>query len=214
MASFLASAIITDIRATTQKTIGPLPDADLLPWINASYQVLRRKLADLIPDFYTRVTADFTIASPASSQDLAAAPLSLTDVGKLRTVERKEGADYYPMQMVGVAWGSRAHRLSWRQRGETTIEVVPAELAPGTYRVKYLEKPIVIDGTGDTLVLPDGGDAIVVEEASARVRVAFEEDPSPHQRLAKSAWDELSQSLMRMYPSAPIQIRNVYGGRW
>lgn len=213
--TYAASAIATDIRASTDHDSDTqVTDAQLWPWISSSYHVLRRKIADIAPELFTGISADLTVAAGASTIALS----SITDLGKIRTVERKDGSVYTALPLAPFEHGSHPAHLSWRLRaavGADVVDLAPADLAPGTYRVRYLTKGVAINDSGDNLILPEGGDRVVVEEVAARVRVRFEEDPTPHLVAAKAAWEELRQGLVRLYANTSIPIVDVRGwGVW
>lgn len=213
MPVYVPSTLITEVRAVTDHdTDTQVTDAQILSWMDPILQALQRQCADLAPDLFTAVSDDFAIAAGASSQDLASAPLSLGDVlGKIRSVERKQSATvYYAIPQYHVLVGTMAASLSWRQLGETTILFRPPLAAPGTYRVQYLLKcpPLALVSTAFSV--PHGADSVIVERLAAKVRMRFEEDPTPHVNAANQAWKDLRAWLIRQ-SSTPARVWDVTG---
>jgi|SRR5579862_1421330 len=185
--------------------------AQIYAWVNERYYTLRRRLANLFPDLYTKVTADFTIAQGASSQDVTASPLSLTDFGKVRVLQWKTGLDYWSLPLANGINPERSGRLSWRLRGATVLDIFPALMAPGTYRLRYVTKAIKLAAPTDVVDLPDGAETVLIEDVARRCRVRVDEDPSFHSMFKSEAWQELLASLQPLYVSTPMQIQDVRG---
>ena len=187
------SDIETSVRAATFKiTTGRTPQSVIWLFVNEEYQALRRRLADAVPDLYTKVTADFTVAASTYSVDLSASPISLTDFGKVRVVERKESGQYYPLEVAAA--------------------MAPGDLdscIAGTYRVRYVTKPAKLTAGTDVLEIPDGAERVLVESIAARLRVREQEDPSPHIRWREQAWTEIRDSLVQQYVSTPQEVEVV-----
>lgn len=201
--TYLASEIISAVRACTDQDTGPVTDAQMLPFIDAEVAILRREVADVAPDLYTAVSADLTLAS-GNTLSLAA----ITDLSKVRVLERKSGDDYYPVALSSFLTSSPG----WRQRGMTAIDIYPVSSAPGTYRVKYLTKPTKVAATNTPIEIPSGAQLVIAHRVAAGlVRSRFEESQNPHLMEARRLWDALRASIMRMYPTTPVQIVDVRG---
>lgn len=175
--------------ATDQDVSGPVTQVTIYQFVNEELPSLRRRLGDLVPDLYTAYTADFTVAAGVYSVDLSAAPISLTDFGKVRTVERKESGQYYPLSVAPAL-------------GPGTLDPAVA----GTYRVSYVTKPAALTASGNPVPLPDGAERVLVESVAARVRARVEEDPGFHLRMRDQAWAELRDSLISQYLSTPQSV--------
>src|SRR3954454_9921349 len=95
------ASVITDVRAAVERdgTDVQIADSVLTSWINREYFSLSRRLADLVPDRYTVVSADFTIAS-GNTATLTANPPNISDLGKILHLQRKEGADYRSLPLA------------------------------------------------------------------------------------------------------------------
>jgi hypothetical protein len=211
----LLSDLETSIRAATQHdSDSQVTQPQIYAWVNEEYQMLRRRLADLVPDLYTAISADIVVTSPASSFGVVGSGLALTDFGKLRIVERKEGGYYFPIPLAPFLNADITGTVSYRPRGTgaaVTIDLFPAVLASATYRVKYVTKPAVLAAAGSTVDLPDGGERVIIERVAARVRVRLDDDPTAHERWAAQAWDELRSSIVRQDISTPCSIIDVTG---
>ena len=196
MATYAASAVLADVLASVdQKADDQVDSSVIYSWIDDAYQALRRRLGDLVPDLYSKVSAEVVVPAGSASFNLTgggSGHLSLTDFGKIRKVEKKCSQSWVPLLHAPAYSAQR-----------TTPEM------DGTYRVTYIEKPTVINDPGDNLVLPEGGNRIVVEEVCARCRVKLEDDPSYHEGKARELWAELRDSLRNQYLSTPQTIRDV-----
>jgi hypothetical protein len=195
---------VTNHDTDTQST-----DAQLIPVVNAIYQETRRKLAMIVPTLYTAVSASFTISS-GNTQDVTAAPLSLTDFERVRLLQRQVNtSDWRP---VGVANPIDPERLpvgedfAFLERGNF-LELYPSLSAPGqTFRLRYLQKPAAVTTVGGatgTLLLPDGADEYMGEMLASKMRQREKEDVKPHLDAAERALRELKWDLSNRYGSTP-----------
>jgi hypothetical protein len=212
--AYLVSAVISQIRTVTEHDVDlQVTDTQFVPLIDSEYQRIRRQLGDLVPDLYTKVTADFTLGAGITAQDLSAAPTSITDLGKLRSVEIKDGTFYRAVPLAAFIAEGIAGYLCWRQRGATTIDFFPVELVSGqTFRAKYVSQPASVTATSDSLDIPAGADGIIVERVAARgVRNRFEEDANPHLQQAAALWQELRESLSMFYNGTPQTVEDISG---
>lgn len=206
--------VIADIRAAVDRegTDVQITDAQLTAWVNTEYQAVRRRLAGMFPSLYEVVSADVVVAAGVATFDIAGAPLSLANVGKLGSVQRKESASYITLRYAHDYDPELSPYLCWRQRGATAVDIFPVLSAPGTYRVRYMSKPAVLSGSG-AVDLPDGGERVLVEAVAVRCRVKWEEDPSAHAASRAGAWAELVAGLSVPNPLTPHTVQDVTG-RW
>lgn len=187
-------------------------DAQLTAWINEEYQTLRRQINDLIPDLYTALSGEFTLAAGVTTFAPGGPPLNLgPTLEKIRAVEYKEGGtDFRPLPLAPFFTSGFVSYRSWRLLFGPTIEFLPPRDTAGTYRIRYTLKAAVLSGSADVL-LPDGAEKVLAERVAARVRVRLEESPVSHLAAADAAWAELQDSLFRTYLSAPIPVEDVTG---
>jgi len=206
------ATVLTAIRTATDQdeTTGPVSDTQLTAWVNEVYPTLFRQLADLIPDFFTTITADFTLAAGVSTVTTTTLGINTT-LGKPRVLERKSGSGvtYRPLPYLRALNAGWPRRLSWRFIGNTTFHLLPPASAQGTYRLQFLRKALVLAGT-DPIDLPDGGDRVLIEDVAALVRPRLQQDPAPHLEARKRAWDLLVASLKPEHGS-PQSIIDVTG---
>jgi hypothetical protein len=210
--AILLSDIEASVRAATDHdTDTQVTQAQAYAWINEEYFALRRRLADAVPDLYTKVSADFTLGAGITSQDVTAAPLSLSDFAKPRIVEIKNSPFYSPLETAGFMTADWGGSLSWRLRG-TTIDLYPQDFVPGkTFRVKYITKPAKLVNPNDPVDVPDGAERVLVESVAARIRVRLDDDPSFHLQMRDKYWAEIRDSLVRQYVSTPQTIVDITG---
>jgi hypothetical protein len=209
--------LLDSIRAATAIDASQVvTDTVIKLFINEEYPALCRKVADLSPgcaDRYTKA-ASFDIAAAASTYTIAS---PITDFAKPRKVGRRASASlpYLPLPLAPFATAEHAGSLSWRPRG-LIIEVFPATLAPNVagvdnYQLSYIYRPTLLAAGADVVDLPEGVERILVQLASAKVRIRLKDNPAPHLALAKAAWDEEKISLPEMYPGTPEACADVTG---
>lgn len=179
------ATLLLDIRAVCDRDGDTaVTDAQLTVWANQEYAIVRRRLADSVPDPFTKIK-DFTLAS-GNTQDVTAAPMSLTDFGKLLSLSRLSGTSYQQLMLAPLGSVYDGTGLD----------------ASGSYRARYLTKAATLAGT-DPVDLPDGADGIVRERVAARLRVRFDEDPKEHKAFAQELFAETVASLRVLYPATP-----------
>jgi hypothetical protein len=209
--------LLDSIRAATAIDASQVvTDTVIKLFINEDYPALFRKVADLSPGCADRVTkvATFDIAAGQSSYTIAS---PITDFAKARKVGRRASASlpYVPLRLAPFATAEQSCELSWRPRG-LVLEVFPATLAPNVagvdnYQLSYIYKPVLLASSGDVVDLPDGVERILVQLASAKVRIRLKDDPAPHMALARAAWDEEKLSLPEQYPGTPEAFADMTG---
>jgi hypothetical protein len=188
--------VLASIRgATDQDTQGPITDTLLVLWLNEEYATVRRRIAGFAPSLFTAVSPDLVVTSPATSIDIS----SLTTLLQILEVQQKQGVTYFSLRPSGP--NAEFGALSWRQRGfpgaGCAVDISPMRQAPGTYRVRYVvaPTPFVIGTLTAPVLLPAGGERVLIEAVAARVRVREEEDPSAHLAARDAAFDDLRRNL-------------------
>lgn len=178
---------------------GPVTDAGILRMSNELYPLVRRKIARIVPDWFTTVTSGLVVASGAAEIDVA----SLTTLDLIFEVNRLQAGSSAPSRYRLVQPAppdpEGSPILCWRRRGlagaGTAVELYPVAMAPGTYQVRYLATAPALAGSG-VVLLPPGGEGVLVEEVAARVKQdKLERDGSGHVRRAKQLLDELVAGL-------------------
>ncbi len=189
------------IRASTnQDVVGQVTEAQLDVWMDLEHKALRRKLQLIAPTLYTAVDTAQVITSASPALTLP------SDFESLVRIERQVGDDWEPVEITD---GLNPHisDLNVREEGGTSLKLAPAALAAGTYRIVYVQKPTVLtltgSGNGSTLAVPQGLEDVILELVCARVRVRFDEDPSPHYARAGQVWAEQKPALRRRYGASP-----------
>jgi hypothetical protein len=198
-----AADIVAGVRDATHQIYadgaGPVTDAGILRMTNELYPLVRRKIARIVPDWFTTVSADLVVAAGAVEIDVSA----LTTLDLVFEVRRLQSgssspARYRTVQPAGPdPEGSPV--LCWQRRGlagaGTALELYPVALAPGTYRVRYLATAPTLAGTGAVL-LPAGGEGILVEEVAGRVKQdKLERDGSGHVARAQKLLKEFAAGM-------------------
>jgi hypothetical protein len=190
---------VTMIRANTaHDSDTQVTDAQLREWIKAAYYRLRRKIADVAPDLYSKATATQVLSSSSTDFSMPA------DFARLIRFERQEGQDFVALEVADelhpdlVASGRGYRAIT--SAGALLLRVYPTSAAPGTYRLVYVYLPDLTGGAGNyTFELPAGLEEIITEGVSARVRVRFNEDAAAHWTELDRLWTEQRTSVRRMY---------------
>lgn len=217
MSSYVLSSIITDVRTVTlHDSDTQITDTQLVALLKAEYALLRRRLADIVPDLYTVYSASWTLTQGGTnSQDLSASPVSATDVSKIQAVERQDASGsgvWYPVPLAPRLTADVSGTIRWRQRGATIVDIFPPLSAAGIYRAIYTSNGGINSWTTSTAIdIPDGADAYLRERVAATVRVRFGDDPSPHLTLAADLWTQLRDYLKVQNPATPNQIIDATG---
>jgi hypothetical protein len=179
--------MIALIRAGTADPAGLVDDTlHLIPRIDQSLRLLRRRLIAEVPSLYLQTTSP-TVLAGASTIPV---PTAFEGVSIL---EKLEGATYIevPLYIEGD------YRLGYREEG-TNLVLSPPELAPGTYRLKYHQGI-----TGDysaNIPVPAGFEDYVSEDVSAWVATRIPgDDPTPHLAARDRVWKEQIAPLRKRY---------------
>jgi len=173
---------------------GPVTDAGILRFANEYYPLVRRKIARIVPDWFTTVQSAMVVASGAAEIDVSA----VAGLDLIFEVRRLTGTKYRKVESAGPdAEGSPV--LCWQRRGMSgsgaAVELYPAALAPGTYQLRYMATAAALV-SGGTVLLPAGGEGVLVETVAARVKQdKLERDGSGHVRRAAELLKELCAGL-------------------
>ncbi len=192
----------TAIRALTyHDSDTQITDAQLNTSIDLKHKQLRRRLSVVAPSLYTATHTQETITG---TDDTLTLP---TYFDRLVRLERLYGSQWLP---VPVSDHLNAHigSLAMREEG-TDIKVDPVGLAPGTYRIVYIVKPVTISTDADaatgTLLVPDGMEEIVVlEVAGDLVRPRSNEEGAAHLAAAERIWRQSIPALRQRYGQHPV----------
>lgn len=187
--------------------------AQLTDRINEEYLTLHRQIADLIPDLFTVVSGDITVASGTTTINPAAAPLSISNLSKIRAVQIKVSGRYFDLPVAPVGNAEMSGRRGWRLLFGPTIELTPANATAGTYRLRYMAKAAALTGGAPDVLLPDGADKVIIERVAARIRPRVDEEQhvQAHLAAADEAWRELRKSLVAQYRPNPMGIQDLSG---
>ncbi len=192
-----AADIITSVRAATGQVYadgsGPITDAQILLWANELYPLVRRKIAKFAGDLFATNSTAFTVAAGATEIDVS----SLTTLDIIFEVKKLYGTVYRTVDEAGPD-PEGSGKLVWRRRGMAgsgvVIELYPARVAPGTYKLRYMATATALTGSGAVL-LPAGAERILIESVASRVMQRLERDWQFHDRAAAVALDELQSQL-------------------
>jgi hypothetical protein len=196
----------TDHDSDTQVT-----DTQLTAWLNEFWPLLWRKVGNQAPTLIAKVTAAFAVTG--TSQDVTASPLSLTDFDRVYRVERQYGSVYLPLEAADPLNPENTYDVSFLER-LTTLEFYPTAMAPGTYRLTYLPKAATLANTSTALPLPAGYETALTERLASRIRVRFEEDPTPHLSAWSLAEAAYLKDLRRRYGTHVVPgLRRIRGVR-
>lgn len=204
-----AADIIAIARALTNHLAGDSQagdDAALLVMLSPRYLALRRKLGRAVPSLF-RNTVTWTAI--AATQDVTAAPVSLTDyerVYRLRWLNGVGSSGYGPLGTANpidpemIPYG---RDYVFLERG-TTLEFYPSANVIGVgLELSYITKGAALTATNTPIVLPDGADYILGQLLAADMRVVVEEDPSSHLAIAAAEWTDLRWELLQRYGVHP-----------
>jgi hypothetical protein len=199
----LASDIIALARPLTDHdSDAQVTDPQLVALLSPRYLALRRKLGRAVPSLY-RSTVTWTAA--AVTQDVTAAPLSLTDYDRVHRLRWQTGTGVAGYAPLGVANPlnpeamSGGYDFAFLERG-TILEFYPSAQVVGTgFELSYITKGAALTAVGSTVVLPDGADYILAQLLAADIRIRFDESPKSHLDIANDEWKELRWALQQRY---------------
>lgn len=189
------AAARTLIRANTDHegaSDTQVTDTQLDTWLDIEHKLLCREVAFIAPSLYTQLDDE---------QELDAGDGALEfpdDFERLVRLERQAGASWYPIDISDSLSPHTGSGLTVREE-EEGLQVSPAESCAGTYRIVYLRRPLTLDDDDEEFDLPPGCEDILCERVCARARIKLDEDPTPHQSRADSAWVKQKQALRRRY---------------
>jgi len=201
--AILASDVITYARVVTdQETGNQFPDASVLPVLNAVYQRIRRQLAQRVPTLYTK-RVQFT--ATAATQDVTAAPLSLTDFGSVRRIRRLVNSNSNEYEPVGVANDANPDSVPFDQNyvfleKGTVLEFYPsAQVIGQIFELSYLSQPVALTAVNNSLDVPEGFQEILGEYLASKFRFRFEESAKQHIDAGDAALTEMLWDLTNRY---------------
>lgn len=202
--AILASDVILIARAVTdQQATAQIGDTTILAVLNPLYFTVRRALGMLVPSLYRKTPAAFTI-SAGNTQDVTAAPLSLTDYERIWRIRRQvNGTSYSPICVANELDSENVpsdYDFAVLERG-TTLELYPsASVAGCTFELSYIAKPTKLNAVGDAVDVPDGVDYVLGQRLAAElIRPRFEEEAGAHVKAAEEAWREAKWYLQQRY---------------
>jgi hypothetical protein len=198
-------SLCDDIRSQVDREGDPaLGNEVLQPWIMQAIRKARLLAARMAPDEYTKVSSNLTVLT---GNTFTVAPAS--DIMIARQVQRTEdgGVNWWPVPRFRLSqWGQQC-RLAYVRRGRV-FELLPAELALGTYRLIYVESPDEMPGTVQEMEFTQGEDEYVVADVAGRCRRKFEEDPVLELAARNDALEAMKQYLLLVTPPEPIAAAN------
>lgn len=173
---------------------GAVTDAGIYRFANEYYPLVRRKIARIVPDWFTTVQSGLVVASGASEINVS----GIAGLDLIFELRRLSGTKYRTVMPAGPdPEGSPV--LCWQRRGMsgtgTAVELYPSSMAPGTYQLRFMTTAPALVSGGDVL-LPAGGEGVLVEYVAARVKQdKLERDGSAHIRRAAELLKELAAGL-------------------
>jgi hypothetical protein len=188
------ASLLSGIRTVTDRVVEPALDTtvDLLPWLNEAARELQVIVATAAPEEYGAVSSSFTIPSgntfamAAGGADGVAQAAFLGFLGLDWSADG--GVHWLALKKARFAQRGRSYGPGWRRRKRTLI-IEPQEAANlYPFRYHYVEAPeALVNGGGEDIDLPFGGDQFVIQHCAALVRAKFEEDPLGHLALKEAA---------------------------
>lgn len=206
-----AGDIVASARpATRHDTDTQVLDTQLYIWLGEHVRALHSMAVRLCKSQY-RQSAPFTVASGASSVTVGVGALVAVPANTYLDFNGVDfdvgGGNYQPLKPLNFRGRGVVNGRRYLLRGDS-IDLYPAINAAGNYKLWYL--PTIATVTppiaGTTYVLPEGGDLWLSEQLSARVRVRFQQDPTPHINLAKMYWDTIIRPWLMVRNNADTQV--------
>lgn len=187
MAATVAS-VLTAVRShVAHDSDTQVTDAQLTAQVDIEYKLLRRALATIAPELFTK----------QSSHTVAAGAYTITkptDFDRLWRLERLSGSLYYPVDATAPLNSYSSNTLVFIEM-PTTIELQPTTLAAGTYRLTYLAG--ITAGYTSLDGIPEGLEYVVVMRVAAFAARRLEEDPSYFLVQAAEAWKMARRDLTK-----------------
>jgi hypothetical protein len=162
-----------------------------------------------VPSLFTNVV---TWTATGATQDVTAAPLSLSDYDRVRRLRWLNGVAPSGYSPMGVANPIDPEKIPYgrdfvflvRARAPPSSSTRPPP-SPGTSASSWPTSPRGRRSTATShpVVLPDGADYILAQLLAADIRVRFEEDPGPHLAIAAAEWADLRWELQQRYGVHP-----------
>lgn len=204
--SILVSDVLSYARiAADREDTTDITDANMIVLLKGVYQRVRRKLANKIPQLYTK-RSEWT--ATGDTQDVTGAPLSLTDFGKIRRIRLKTGSNPNTYVPVGVANEANPQAIPYGYtyvylRRGNVLEFYPdGQITGNVFELSYLSQPININAAGNSIDCPDGYDEVLGEYLASKLRNKYEESQT-HLALALAAERDLLWDLSNVYGVNP-----------
>lgn len=206
-----AQQIIDSARpATRHDTDTQVTDAQLLIWLSEHVRALHSMAARICKSQYT-LNASFVITAGASSVTVGAGALAAVAANTYLDFRGVDfdvgGGNFKPLKPLNFRGRGFVDGRRYLLRGDT-IDLYPTINAAGTYRLWYLGTPmtVTIPVAATSFVLPEGADLWLSEQISARIRVRFQQDPTPHLNLAKLYWETIIRPWLLTRNNADTQV--------
>ena len=166
-------------------------DAELLQWANDGYLQFYDLIANTLEDFNLADPVTTTIASGNTDIDLSSA---VTRFYLLKGLDfNYTGNKYHKVLSFNFSernsydnnFAETDPYYNKRRRYKlygSKITIVPAETAPGTYKIWYVPEPVLLSDDSDTFENYNGWGDYVVQYVAKRIKIKSEEDFSPFER--------------------------------
>lgn len=155
-------------------------DAQITQWVDVELVILMRELGLRLPRMMlaqassTITAGNSTFAKPA-------------DFDAVYRLEVQSGAYYTAIDRAEELNANTSPVRSWREN-PTTIEIVPSEVAPATYRLTYLRGPAA---GYTTLDVPRGFEWVLVPRVAMWIDARFDDRHDAHEKMASQTFDRL-----------------------
>lgn len=176
----------TDHDSDTQVT-----DAQLTKRINTDYQNLRRKLIQVAASLYSVEDDAQTLAAGDGDLEMP------FDFERLVRLEKQVGDNWFPVE-VSDELNPHYGCINVREE-DGVLKLAPTSLTAGTWRIVYVPKPDGLVDDDQDVILPEGLEDILIQQAAAFIRRRHDEDPMPHTQQADTVWREQKSALRRRY---------------
>jgi len=186
---------VTEIKSSTgHDADDQATTAQIQGWLEREYKRIRRLLIDVAPTLYTATHTTQVLTSSSTTYTLP------SDFERIRRFERLFGDTWLPI-MTSDGHTIHTGALNFREEAGG-IQVAPALVAAGSYRLIYHQIPSV--AANYNITVPDGVEDVITERVCARVRVRLEEDRAPNFDTANGIWAEQKAALKRRYGIHPV----------
>jgi hypothetical protein len=161
--------------------------AEHVAWLGEEYAALVRRLAKIIPDYYTLQTEGTLAATPA---------IPVGPYVQIRKVQRQiETGRWQLIPPADPNFTGDADRLCWRAIG-SNLEILPATTDPATIvRVEYIP-PYALPNDATHLSLPSGLEMCLVHLLAKRIRIRLDQQYRVHDEEYVRTWTEITSGLL------------------